>query len=95
LLTRLEHYHFWTIIDERDSAQAIEKGLTASYEGSHPLHVHDPDNWSGIESETLARLFYPEVAARKRPLVGTETLISIERARRLIGFEPEHPYFVS
>jgi hypothetical protein len=69
--------------------------LTASYEGSHPLHVHDPDNWSGIESETLARLFYPEVAARKRPLVGTETLISIERARRLIGFEPEHPYFVS
>jgi nucleoside-diphosphate-sugar epimerase len=88
-------HNFWTIIDERDSAQAIEKALTADYEGSHPLHVHDPDNWSGIESETLAGLFYPEVAARKRPLVGTETLISIEAARRLIGFEPEHPYFVS
>ena len=85
-------YNFWTLIDERDSAQAIEKGLTAAYEGSHPLFVHDSRNSAGIESETLARLFFPEVTARKRPLAGIETLISIDRARELIGFEPEYSF---
>ncbi len=88
-------HNFWTVIDERDSAQAIEKALTADYEGSHPLHVHDRDNWTGIESATLARLFFPEVTVQKRPWAGAETLISIARARQLIGFEPEYSYLLN
>ena len=81
---------FWAVIHAEDSAQAIEKGLLAEYEESHPLYVNDSHNWLGIESETLARLYYPEVTERKRPLVGAESLVSIERARKLLGFEPEH-----
>jgi hypothetical protein len=81
--------NFWTSIDDRDSAQAIEKGLLADYEGSHPLYVNDSHNFAGIESEMLARVFFREVEARKRPIQGTESLVSIDQARALIGFEPE------
>jgi nucleoside-diphosphate-sugar epimerase len=81
--------NFWADMDAEDSAQAFEKALLADYEGSHPLFVNDSHNSAGVEAEDLARVFYPEVRARKRPLRGTEALVSIERARRLIGFEPE------
>jgi nucleoside-diphosphate-sugar epimerase len=82
--------NFWTGIDERDSALAIECGLAADYEGSHPLFINDSHNVTGMPSETLARLFWPEVVERKRPLEGTEAVVSIDRARQLIGFEPEY-----
>lgn len=82
--------NFWTSVDSRDSAQAIERGLLADYDGSFPLFINDSHNFTGIETETLARTFFPEVTARKRPIVADEALVSIDRARSLLGFEPEH-----
>ena len=82
--------NFWTSIDARDSAQAIEKGLLADYAGCHSLFVNDSENLVGVESELLARTFFPDVPARRRPIRGAESLVSIDRARGLIGFEPEH-----
>jgi len=35
-------------------------------------------------------VFYPLAAKRARPIEGYDTLVSIERARELIGFEPEY-----
>jgi len=80
---------FWAVIHEEDSAQALEKGLMADYTGSHPLFVADSVNMLNVESEMLARIFYPE-ATRTRPLVGSEPLVSFDKARQLIGYEPEH-----
>jgi UDP-glucose 4-epimerase len=84
--------NFWAMLDVRDAAQAIEKGLTASFEGSYPLFVNDKLNSAGIASDTLISLFFPQVKTRKRPLMGNEALVSIERARQLIGFEPEYSF---
>ena len=84
--------HFFTMVDERDSAQAIEKGLTANFTGSHTLFINDSLNWTAIESRLLAELFYPDVKTFKRDMPGTETLISIDRARELIGYEPEFTF---
>ena len=80
---------FWTRIDERDSAQAIEKSLTAGVEGSHVLFVNDSHNITGVPSLILASLLFPEAEPRRVKLDGTNTLVSIDAARRLIGFEPE------
>ena len=82
--------NFWTSIDAEDSAQAIEKGLLTEYEGSHPLFVNDSHNVTGFESEWLVSTFFPTVEGRKHSLEGTEALVSIDRARELIGFEPEY-----
>jgi nucleoside-diphosphate-sugar epimerase len=81
---------FWASINVLDAAQAIEKGLLADYEGSHVLFVNDSHNSTGVESRKLVEYCFPEVTEWKREVQGTESLVSIERARALIGFEPEH-----
>lgn len=80
---------FWTAADERDSAQSIEKSLTTDYDGCHVLFINDSHNRTGVESRTLVELFYPD-ASWKRPVAGTEALVSIDKARSLIGYEPEY-----
>jgi len=80
---------FWTRIDERDSAQAVERSLRGEYEGSHALFVNDNHNITGLPSLALAQLFFPEAAARAEDMPGTATLVAIDAARKLIGFEPE------
>lgn len=84
--------NFWALIDERDAAQAVEKGLSADYEGAHPMFVSDHRNTAGVESEELLRLFFPNVTARKRKIIGRESLVSIEKARRITGFWPEYSF---
>ena len=81
--------NFWAFVDERDSAQAVEKCLTAAAEGSHVLFINDSHNWALYDTESLLRIFFPEVAERSRPIRGSESLVSIDKARALIGFEPE------
>lgn len=85
-----ERFNFWAYIDERDSAQSIEKGLTADFQGHHALFVNAKDNSLGYDSTQLANLLFPEVNTWKRTLQGTESLVSYNKARDLIGFEPEH-----
>jgi UDP-glucose 4-epimerase len=80
--------NLFTLIDARDAAQAVEKGLSASYDGAHALFINDKYNSTAFDSEVLLKLFYPNVTARKRMLVGRESLVSIDKARALIGFEP-------
>jgi nucleoside-diphosphate-sugar epimerase len=81
--------NFWASIDARDSAQCIEKGLLADFEGCHPVYVNDDHNSAGIPTETLVAWFYPDVPL-KRPIIGTETLVSIDKVQDLAGFEPEY-----
>jgi nucleoside-diphosphate-sugar epimerase len=81
--------NLFTQLDARDSAQAFEKALFGSYEGSHALFVNDSVNRYLVDSRELARLFYPEAQVRA-PLTGAATLVSIDRARHLLGFEPAH-----
>jgi nucleoside-diphosphate-sugar epimerase len=85
-----DRFNFWAYIDGRDAAQAVEKALTAAYEGSHPLFVNHDHNALDYDTKTLIRLFFPEVSQFKHPIQGSEALVSIEQARTLIGFEPEY-----
>jgi hypothetical protein len=80
---------FWTVLSGEDAAQAFELSVTANYEGSHPLYVCEDRNSIGVASEKLAALFFPH-AARKRLLAGDAALVSIEKARQLIGFAPQN-----
>ncbi len=83
-------FDFWAFIDIRDAAQSLEKGITADYQGSHPLFINSAQNDLGYDSRTLVHLFYPEVTQFKSELDNDETLVSIQKARSLIGFEPEY-----
>ena len=85
---------FWTVIDERDSAQGFVKAALSDYDGTHVLFINDSHNVTGIDSADLAALMFPTpetwTGSWKRPIKGTDSLVSIEQARELIGFEPEY-----
>ena len=85
------HNDFWTAIDGRDAVQAFEKALLANVQGHHALFITGSHNLAGMDTELLLRLFFPVVTARKRSIQGTQSAVSIDKARRLIGFEPEFP----
>lgn len=87
-----QRVNFFTMLDERDSAQSIEKGLLTDFEGSHALFINDYLNWTGVPSATLINLFYPDVPILKKDFTGQETLVSIDAARELIGFEPQYTF---
>jgi nucleoside-diphosphate-sugar epimerase len=85
-----DRFNFWAIIDVRDAAQSLEKAITADYEGAYPLFVNDRVNALGADSQTLIRLFFPDTPEFKSDLSGSTSLVSIDKARALIGYEPEH-----
>ena len=87
--------NFWTSVDVRDAAQAVEKSLLADLKGSHALYIIDEHNFRGMPSRELVKTWFPEITTWKAPTKGTESLISIEKARELIGFEPKYPYQAS
>ena len=82
-------FNFWTFIHTDDSTAAFELALTADIEGAHPLFANSDRNWLGMPTETLLRLFFPEVPRRTRKIVGDESPVSIDRARELLGFAPK------
>ena len=58
------------------------------------MFINDRLNWTGVETRVLVDLFYPDVPELKTPLPGCESLVSIDRARDLIDFEPEYTFGV-
>lgn len=84
--------NFWTSLDVRDAAQAAEKALLADFEGSEAVYITDATNFIGIPSRDLVEVWFPEVTTWRAPVEGPASLVSIERARALIGFEPAFPF---
>jgi nucleoside-diphosphate-sugar epimerase len=85
-----DRFNLWAFLDVRDAAQSLEKGLTADYEGAYALFINDHHNSMGYDSKTLVQLFFPEISDSNIALSGSSSLVSIEKARALIGFEPEY-----
>lgn len=81
--------NFFTYVDELDSAQSIAKGLSAEYEGSHPLFINAKRNSLGLPVTDMAKLYGLDASAVRPAPEGDDTIVSIDRARELIGYEPE------
>ena len=86
LMTLRQNYFSFVALE--DACRAMQKALTAPYEGSHPLLVVDRNNTLMAEAAKLAELLYPDVKAVS-PLAGTQSLVDWRRAAELIGFEAE------
>jgi len=84
-------WNLWGYIDARDAAQAIRRALEAALKGADVFIIANSDTvMSRPTSELLAEVF-PDVAMKKQ-LGPNETLLSIEKARRVLGFEPQHSW---
>jgi UDP-glucose 4-epimerase len=84
-------WNLWGYIDSRDGAQAILKALELDATGFDRFIVANADTVMSRPSAELAAEVYPGVPLQ-REVSGTETLLSIDKARRVLGYEPEYQW---
>jgi nucleoside-diphosphate-sugar epimerase len=86
---RSRKWNLWGYVDARDVAQAARLALEADVEGAPVCIVAAADTVMPQTSAELMAAVYPDVPLRRVP-EGRETLLSIDRARSLLGYEPAH-----
>ncbi len=87
----LRRWNLWGYVDVRDVSAAIRLGLEADLHGSETCIVAAADTVMPQPSAELMARVYPQVPLR-REIRGRETLLSIDRARELLGYDPEHSW---
>jgi nucleoside-diphosphate-sugar epimerase len=81
-------WNLWGYIDARDGAQAVRKALAYESVGTEVFIIANADTVMSRPNAELVAEYFPGVdfAAETRP---NETLLSIEKARRLLGYQPQ------
>ena len=87
----LRKWNAWGYIDGRDAAQAVERALLASTPGFDVFIIAAADTVMSRSSASLAAEVFPSVTVTKE-LGEHETLLSIDKARRVLGYAPEHSW---
>ncbi|WP_426226610.1 NAD-dependent epimerase/dehydratase family protein [Pseudarthrobacter sp. DSP2-3-2b1] len=84
-------WNLWGYIDGRDGAQAVARALENAQPGFEAFIVANADTVMSRSSASLAAEVFPNAKVTKE-LGEHETMLSIDKARRLLGFEPEHTW---
>ena len=84
-------WNLWSYIDRRDGAQAVRRALEHDGVGCEIFVIANADSVMSRPTADLIAAVYPGVPTT-RPFVGTEAGLSSEKARRILGFEPQHSW---
>lgn len=86
----LRRWNLWGYVDARDVAQACRKAVTADLggDGAHSFVIAAADTIMEATNTDLLADQFPDLELR-RPVGDHETLLSIDKARLLLGYEPE------
>ena len=84
-------WNLWGYVDSADVAQATRLALEADVSGSEVFIIAAADTVMNRPSRDLATEVFPQVAVR-RPLEEYETLLSVEKARHVLGYRPGHSW---
>jgi nucleoside-diphosphate-sugar epimerase len=84
-------WNLWGYIDGRDGAQAVRLALEHDATGVDVFVIANADTVMSRRSADLAAEVYPGVPVT-RELGEHETMLSIDKARRVLGFEPQHSW---
>ncbi len=87
----LRKWNLWTYIDARDGAQAVRRALELDTKGMDVFQIANADTVMTRSSAELAAEVFPGVPVRKT-LAANEALVSIDKARRILGYEPSHSW---
>ena len=90
---KTRHFNLWTCIDARDAAQAIRRSVEAKLTGAHVFGIANTNSLMRRSNDSLLDEIWPGVP-RKRPLQPNESLISIEKAQRVLGYQPQFDWKV-
>jgi nucleoside-diphosphate-sugar epimerase len=84
-------WNLWGYIDARDGAQAVRKALEADLVGAEVFVIANADTVMSRPNDELVAEVFPGVPYESPP-GPNDTLLSIEKARRVLGYEPEHSW---
>lgn len=84
----LRRWNLWAYIDSRDGAQAVRKALERREPGFEKFVIANADTVMGRSTAELVAEQFPDVLI-KRDFGENETLLCIDKARRVLGYEPQ------
>jgi len=84
-------WNLWGYIDARDGAQAVRKALEFDRPGVEVFVIANADTVMSRSSASLAAEYFPDVPVT-RELGEHETMLGIDKARRVLGYEPRHSW---
>jgi len=85
------NWNLWGYVDARDAAQAVRLSVQRSGGGFEAFIVANADTVMTRSSASLMAEVFPDVEVR-RELGEHETLLGIDKARRLLGYDPQHTW---
>ena len=83
-------WNLWGYVDARDVAQATRLALEADTVGNEAFLVAAADTCMTRSSADLMAAVYPNVPLQ--PVGDHESLLSIEKARQILGYQPAHSW---
>jgi nucleoside-diphosphate-sugar epimerase len=84
-------WNLWGYIDARDGAQAVRLALGHEVPGPDVFIIANADTVMSRPNEELVAEVFPDTPLR-RPVGPNETLLSIDKARRVLGYDPQHSW---
>lgn len=88
---RSRSWNLWGYIDARDGAQAVRRALEHGAVGADVFIIANADTVMSRDNESLLAEVFPDVPLT-RPVGPHETLLSIDKARRVLGYAPAHSW---
>ena len=88
---RIRKWNLWGYVDARDVAAAVRNAVEADTTGAEVCIVAAADTVMNRDSADLMAEVFPDVPLR-RPVTGRETLLAIDHARDVIGYQPTHSW---
>lgn len=85
----------WGYVDSRDVAQAALLAVERLPElgpGNHAFNVGAADAHSELPLAEVIPRYLPDLASLAAPLTGTQPAFGIDKARRLLGYEPRYSW---
>lgn len=87
----LRKWNLWGYVDARDVAQSCRLGLEADISGAEAFIIAAADTVMKRPSRELLAEVFPGVPL-KGEIEEFETLLSIKKARKLLGYQPEYSW---
>ena len=85
-------WNLWGYIDARDGAQAIQKALEWDTTGFDRFIIAAADTVMSRSNAELVAEVFPGVPLKRDDLDNNDTLLSIDKARRVLGYDPQHSW---
>src|SRR4029453_13055737 len=85
---QLRKWNLWGYVDESHVAQSVRLALAADVDGADSFIIAAADTVMKRPSRDLMAEVFPDVPVADG-VTGTDTLLAIDKARRVLGYSPD------